>query len=178
VHHTFTFANAVHQAMRRSPSPELLRGVWDAAMSVYLERFLNIPATKVPQPTAAEVNGVQPDVMLEELLDLFNHQQQVNQAGTLVARYLASGAAPERLIAALGQALLREDAGFHPIQELEAAVRQYWLLAARPDTAPYAPHALVAAARYLAAHSPTPRAANQTYMIAVRLNRGENVFAE
>jgi len=36
----------------------------------------------------------------------------------------------------------------------------------------------VAAARYLAAHSPTPRAANQTYRIAVRLNRGEKVFAE
>src|SRR5262249_61664641 len=30
---------------------------------------------------------------------------------TLVARYLASGAATERLIATLGQALLREDAG-------------------------------------------------------------------
>ncbi|HEY7492640.1 MAG TPA: Rieske (2Fe-2S) protein, partial [Candidatus Tectomicrobia bacterium] len=178
VHHTFTFANAVHQAMRRSLSPELLRGVWDVAMSVYLERFLNIPAAKMPQPSAAESTGVQPDTMLEELLDLFNHQQQVNQAGTLVARYLASGADPERLIATLGQALLREDAGFHPIQSLEAAVRQYWLLAARPDTAPYAPHALVAAARYLAAHSPTPRAANQTYMIAARLHRGENVFAE
>jgi nitrite reductase/ring-hydroxylating ferredoxin subunit len=178
VHHTFTFANAVHQAMRRSPSPELLRGVWDAAMSVYLERFLNIPATKVPQPTAAEVTGAQPDAMLEELLDLFNHQQQVNQAGALVARYLVSGAVPARLIATLGQGLLREDAGFHPIQSLEAAVRQYQMLAARRDLAPYAPHALVAAARYLAAHAPTPRAANQTYMIAVRLNRGENVFAE
>jgi nitrite reductase/ring-hydroxylating ferredoxin subunit len=135
VHHTFTFANAVHQAMRRSPSPELLRGVWDAAMSVYLERFLNIPAAKVPQPTAADITGAQPDTMLEELLDLFNHQQQVHQAGTQVARYLASSATPERLIATLGQALLREDAGFHPIQSLEAAVRQYWLLAARPDTA-------------------------------------------
>src|SRR5919109_1261164 len=178
VHHTFTFANAVHQAMRRSPSPELLRGVWDAAMSVYLERFLNIPATKVPEPTAAEVSGAQPDAMLEELLDLFNSQQQVNQAGTLVARYLASGAAPARLIATLGQGLLREDAGFHPIQSLEAAVRQYQMLVAQSDLAPYAPHALVAAARYLAAHAPTPRAANQTYMIAVRLNRGENVFAE
>src|SRR5262249_51684432 len=116
--------------------------------------------------------------MLEALLDLFNFQQQVNQAGALVARYLASGADPARLIATLGQALLREDAGFHPIQSLEAAVRQYQTLVARPDTAPYAPHALVAAARYLAAHAPTPRAANQTYRIAVRLNRGENVFAE
>jgi nitrite reductase/ring-hydroxylating ferredoxin subunit len=178
VHHTFTFANAVHQAMRRSPSPELLRGVWDAAMSVYLDRFLNIPATKVPQPSAAEVTGARPDAMLEELLDLFNSQQQVNQAGALVARYLASGAAPARLIATLGQGLLREDAGFHPIQSLEAAVRQYYILAARRDLAPYAPHALVAAARYLAAHAPTPRAANQTNRIALRLNRGENVFAE
>src|SRR5262249_22973409 len=70
VHHTFTFATAVPQAMRRSPPPELLRGVWDAAMSVYLDRFLNIPATKVPQPTTAEVAAVQPDAMLEELLDL------------------------------------------------------------------------------------------------------------
>jgi len=168
----------VHQAMRRSPSSELLRGVWDAAMSVYLDRFLNIPATKVPQPTTAEVAGVQPDAMLEALLDLFNSQQQVNQAGALVARYLASGADPARLIATLGQALLREDAGFHPIQSLEAAVRQYQTLASQRDLAPYAPHALVAAARYLAAHAPTPRAANQTYRIAVRLNRGENVFAE
>jgi len=82
------------------------------------------------------------------------------------------------LIATLGQALLREDAGFHPIQSLEAAVRQYGLLSARSDLAPYAPHALVAAARYLAAHAPTPRAANQTYMIAARLSRGENVFTE
>jgi hypothetical protein len=178
VHHTFTFANAVHQAMRRSPSPELLRGVWDAAMSVYLERFLNMPAAKVPQLTAEEVIGTQPNAMLEELLDLFNHQQQVNQAGELVARYLASGGAPSRLIATLGQVLLREDAGFHPIQSLEAAVRQYRMLTARGDMAPYAPHALIAAARYLAAHSPTPRAANQTYMIAVRLNRGENIFEE
>lgn len=176
VHHTFTFANAVHQAMRRSPSPELLRGVWDAAMSVYLDRFLNIPATSVPQPTATEVAGAQPDAMLEDLLDLFNHQQQVNQAGELVARYLASGADPTRLIATLGQALLREDAEFHPIQSLEAAVRQYWLLAARPETAPYAPHALIATARFLAAHAPTPRAANQTYMIALRLRRGEKIF--
>src|SRR5262245_3660627 len=178
VHHTFTFANAVHQAIRLSPSPELLRGVWDAAMSIYLERFLNIPATKVPEPTAAEITGIQPDAMLEALLDLFNHQQQVNQAGALVARYLVSGGAPARLIATLGQGLLREDAGFHPIQSLEAAVRQYQLLAARHDLAAYAPHALIAATRYLAAHAPTPRAANQTYMIALRLNRGEKIFEE
>jgi hypothetical protein len=178
VHHTFTFANAVHQAMRRSPSAELLRGVWDAAMGTYLNRFLNVPATKVPQPPAAHITTAQSEAILEALLDLFNTQQQVNQAGELVARYLAGGAAPARLLATLGRALLREDAGFHPIQSLEAAVRQYQLLAARHDLAAYAPHALIAATRYLAAHAPTPRAANQTYMIALRLNRGEKIFEE
>src|SRR5215211_831241 len=52
--HTFTFANAVEQGLRRSPSVELVRGVLDAAMSVYLDRFLNVPATRVPQPAPAD----------------------------------------------------------------------------------------------------------------------------
>ena len=33
-------------------------------------------------------------------------------------------------------------------------------------------------ARYLAAHSPTVRAEGQTYQIAERLHRGENLFEE
>ena len=32
--HTFTFANAVEQGLRRAPSRELLRGLFDAARSV------------------------------------------------------------------------------------------------------------------------------------------------
>src|SRR5439155_9377478 len=39
--HTFTFANAVHRGLRRTGSTELLRGIFDAAMSVSLDRFLN-----------------------------------------------------------------------------------------------------------------------------------------
>ena len=45
-HHSYTFSNAVHQALRRAPSVELIRGAFDAAMSVYLDRFLNIPMTR------------------------------------------------------------------------------------------------------------------------------------
>ena len=42
--HTFTFANAVEQAICRLPSSvELLRAVFDVAMSNYLNRFLNVP---------------------------------------------------------------------------------------------------------------------------------------
>ncbi len=48
--HTFTFANAIQQGLRRAPSPELFRGVLDAAMSIYLDRFLNIPAARIPSP--------------------------------------------------------------------------------------------------------------------------------
>jgi nitrite reductase/ring-hydroxylating ferredoxin subunit len=179
VHHTFTFANAVHQGMRRAPSLELMRGVMDAAMSIYLDRFLNTPPTRLPAPSAAQITAVtNPDELLDQLLGLLDRQQQVNEAAALVALYLQAGGDPGRLRATLGKALLREDAGFHPIQSLEAAYRQYELLKQAPGTEEAANHVLIAAVRYLAAHSPTARSANQTYQIALRLNRGEKVFEE
>ena len=55
--HSFTFANAIEQGLRRAPSVELLRGVLDAAMSVYLDRFLNIPAARIPQPNGRHGPG-------------------------------------------------------------------------------------------------------------------------
>ncbi len=167
--HTFTYANAIQHGLRRAPSIELLRGVFDAAMSVYLDRFLNIPATPLPK---VEPNSTQPEALLAEFSSLLNKQQQVNEAGRLVAQYLANGGQPEGLIAILGATLLREDQDFHTIQTVETAVSQYRLLQGQPE----AGHVLIAAARYLAAHSPTPRAQNQTYQIALRLHRGEKLF--
>jgi hypothetical protein len=169
--HTFTFANAIHQGLRRAPSPELLRGVFDAGMSVYLDRFLNVPAARLPDPDGAAGD---PDGLLSELPVLLDRQQQVNEAGELVARYLAAGGQPERLLAVLGRVLLREDRDFHAIQAVEAAFRQYEPLRGTPAGA----HVLVAAARYLAAHAPTVRAQGQTYQIAHRLFRGEHLFEE
>lgn len=168
--HTFTFANAVEQGLRRSPSPELLRGVLDAAMSVHLDRFLNVPATRLPEPEP----GVSSQGMLDELLRLLDEQQQVDDAGKLVVSYLAAGGAPDRLVAALCSCLLRENRNFHTIQCVEAAVRQHRLLAGTGDEA----LPLVAAARYLAAHAPTTRSQRQTYEIARRLQRGERLYEE
>ncbi len=165
--HTFTFANAVEQGLRRAPSVELLRGVLDAAMSVYLDRFLNIPAARLPQ-----ANGKAGT--LDAMPELLNNQQQVNEAGRLVAHYLYGGGSPDKLLAMLGKLLLREDRDFHTIQSVEAAFRQYQLLG--PGEA--GTHVLVAAARYLAAHAPTMRAQGQTYQIARRLHRGESLFEE
>ena len=169
--HTFTFANAVHQGLRRVESAELLRGVFDAAMSVYLDRFLNVPPAPLPEPDGKVQD---PEALLHELPALLDRQQQVNEAGALLARYLHGGGDPERLLALLGNVLLREDREFHTIQTVEAAFRQHALLRGTPP----AVHVLVAAARYLAAHAPTVRSQGQTYQIARRLSRGERLFEE
>jgi hypothetical protein len=88
-----------------------------------------------------------------------------------VARYLYAGGDQERLMAVVGALLLREDRDFHTIQTMEAAFRQAQLLQGSKD----AVHVLVAAARYLAAHAPTVRAQGQTYEIARRLHRGDQL---
>jgi nitrite reductase/ring-hydroxylating ferredoxin subunit len=166
--HTFTYANAVHQAMRRAPSVELLRGVFDAALSVYMDRFLNMPPAPIPQVAAGDVPP--PSVFLETL----NTQQQVNEAAQYVTGWLASGRPDTELLAALGTALLREDAEFHTYQMVEAGFRQYASLRGTEDGR----IVLIAVARYLAAHSPTPRATGQTYQTALRLYKGESLYAE
>jgi nitrite reductase/ring-hydroxylating ferredoxin subunit len=168
--HTFTFANAVEQGLRRSPSPELLRGVLDAAMSVHLDRFLNVPATRLPTPQP----GADPEALLEELPRLLDRQQQVDEARQLVASFLGAGGEPRRLAAALGAALVREDRNFHTIQCVEAAVRQHELLAGTAD----ARLPLVAAGGYLAAHATTTRSQRQTFEIARRLHRGEKLYED
>ena len=166
--HTFTFANAVHQGLCRAPSPELMRGVFDAAMSVYLDRFLNVPAVPIPDGKA---DSRDQEAMLSDLPLLLDRQQQVDAAANLIGDFMAAGHDPDRLIATLGSVLLREDRDFHTIQALEAAVRQYRYWQGRPA----ATHVLVAAARYLAAHAPTVRSQDQTFRIAQRLHRGERL---
>ncbi len=139
-------------------------------MSVHLDRFLNVPATRLPQ---AESDG-DPDELLDELLRTFDSQQQVDAAGALAASFLGSGGDPKRLIAVLGSALARENRNFHTIQCVDAATRQHHLLADTGDAA----LPLIAAARYLAAHAATTRSERQTFEIARRLHRGEKLYDE
>ncbi len=174
--HTFSHANAIHQSLKRAPSAEALRGVFHGAMRLYLDRFLNIPAARLPDdrdvgtPESAQA-------LLNELLDLLDRQQEVNPAGQLVYRYLAQGHPAEGLIQTLGNTLLREDAEFHSYQMFEAGVQLHRELVAsnRPREASYV---LVGVARYLAAHAPTARAMLQTARIALRLHRGEDLAEE
>jgi nitrite reductase/ring-hydroxylating ferredoxin subunit len=174
--HTFTYANALHQAIRRSPSPELVRGIYHGAMSVYLDRFLNVPPARLPEERreATAETTASPEAMSAAFLERLNTQQQVDAAAILTHHYLKAGHPVDCWFRTLAQAVLREDAEFHTFQMLEAAVRQYEGLQATPAAA----HTLVAAARYIAAHSPTDRARNQTARIAQRLHRGDALYEE
>ena len=169
VHNTLTAANALHQALRRSPTPELLRGVFDVAVSIYLDRFLNMPPQRLPDATASPVPGPR---QLDQLLDMVNVRQQVEESAQAVSGYLAGDGAPDDLLATLGRMMLREDADFHSFQIVDAAFRQY---ESRRGTES-GRHVMVGLARFLSAHSPTPRAEGQTYQIALRLQRGEEIY--
>ena len=167
--HTFSYANALHQMLKRAESPEMLRGVYHGAMRVYLDRFLNVPAARLPDPGAGAGGQA-----MEEYLQLLNQQQQVDEAGRLVSGYLVSGGEPGLLFRALTESLVREDAEFHSFQMLEAAIRQH---GERTDAGQQR-ILMVAAARYLAAKAPTQRELLQTLQIAQRLHRGEAVYEE
>lgn len=166
VHHAFTTANALHQALSRNPTPELLRGVVHSALRVHLDRFLNVPAARLPESTSGT---------LAELAACFETQGDVDRAGSTAWGFLAAGGSRAELIAALGHALLAEDAEFHWFQVYEAAVRQSLAWPAGSDESALV---LVGLARFLAAHTPTRRELPTVVRIAARLRRGERVFEE
>ncbi|SFS65855.1 Rieske (2Fe-2S) protein [Marininema halotolerans] len=175
--HTFTHAHAVHKGLLRSSTPELVRGIYHSAMSVYLDRFLNIPKAKEPKGDP-DPSDCASDV--GELLALLNTQQQVQEAAEWVANYLDRSGDTKALFNALGHALLREDAEFHSFQMLEASIDEYhrWakedsVIARRATRI-----SLLAVTRYLAAHAPTAREIPHIADIAWRLHKGDHLFEE
>jgi hypothetical protein len=153
-----------------------VRGVLHGAMALYLTRYLNVPPARIPGGNGERLDDLPDDAgeIRAALLDAFDRQRQVDLAARLVARHLRLGHSPPALITTLARAVLREDAGFHAYQMLEAGVRQFtaW------GNTDAGRHVLIAVARYLAAHSPTERAALQTADIARRLMRGGELHQE
>jgi nitrite reductase/ring-hydroxylating ferredoxin subunit len=168
VHHTFTYANAVHRATRKTDATELYRACFDGAMSVYLDRFLNSPRAPVPDPGESDRD---PTDVRADLLDAFDEQGQVNHAATLVSEHFDAGGDPDDLKRTLGRGLLREDANFHTLQNVEGAFGRFEVVGDEAEQR----MALMACARYMAAHFPTRRSAEQTFSIATRLHRGERL---
>ncbi len=170
VHNTWTSCQALAQALTRAPSVELARGLYHAAMRVYLDRFLNVPAARLPDERLPTTSAL--SVRDDEVLALLDREQQVLPVASVVDAAIAAGDS-DRLIRTLGRAVLREDTEFHGYQTLEAGVRQFNAL--RTDQPLAARRTLVSISRYIAAHAPTPRALHQTYQIAVRLLRGDDL---
>jgi nitrite reductase/ring-hydroxylating ferredoxin subunit len=166
VHHSFTAANALHQALRRNPTPALRRACVHAALRVYLDRFLNVPAARLPTATTGS---------LDALAECFEAQSMVDEAGNQAWGFLKSGGSRAALIAALAHALLVEDAEFHWFQTVEAGVRQAGAWPADSDESALI---LVGVARFLAAHTPTRRELPTVVRIASRLRRGEALYED
>ncbi|KXU88690.1 (2Fe-2S)-binding protein [Paraburkholderia monticola] len=181
-HHVFTYANAVHQMLKRIDSADIdsdataVRAILHGAMALYLARYLNVPPARIPGEGNDQLDDLPADeaTIRTALLDAFDRQRQVDLAARLVARHLTLGYPPQTLIATLALAVLREDAGFHAYQMLEAGVRQFTGWGNTDEDR----HILIALARYLAAHSPTERATLQTADIAQRLMRGGELHQE
>jgi nitrite reductase/ring-hydroxylating ferredoxin subunit len=173
VHHGFTTANALHQALVRAPSVELVRGVMHGALKVYLDRFLNVPAARLPGTPGAP--AVDEPVSLDALQQCWDSEGGVDRAAALVHGWLRAGGSRDDVAAALGHALLHEDAEFHWFQTVEAAIRQAY---SWPEGSDESALVLCAAARFLAAHTPTRRELAQVVRIATRLGRGEVLFEE
>ena len=171
VHNTLTAANALHQALRRAPSAELLRGVFDIAMSIYLDRFLNMPPQRIPELENGTIDG---EALLAELLERIDVRQQVEEVAQIVSRYISGGGDGSALQATLGQLVLLEDSDFHAFQIVDAGFKQFQTRQDSEDGR----HVMIGLSRFLAAHSPTPRASAQTYQIALRLQIGEEIFSD
>lgn len=173
--HSFIFANAVHRAVGRSCAPGVVRSILHAALSVYMDRFLNVPPAKLPGETGT-LDRLPTDAneLRAQLLDVLDRRGDVDEAAACASRYLRLGHPPGELFDTLTLATVREDLDFHAIQVLEAAVRQFGEWEGRPQTE----QIMIGAVRQLAAFCPTPRAGNQTATIALRLERGDKMYED
>jgi nitrite reductase/ring-hydroxylating ferredoxin subunit len=174
--HTFSFCNALHQVLSRGEiNPEIERGLLHGAMSIYVDRFLNIPTAKLPDGPALESLPSAADTLLPAILETLDQKKGWSAVPNLVARYLRLGHSESELIDTLTFATVREDLDFHKLQVLEAAVTQAELW---PPGSPERELLYIGAARHLSAYCPTRRSSSQSVGVALRLHRGEAIHLE
>lgn len=168
--HTFTYANAVHQSVQRTGAKDAVRGLFHAAMAVYQDRFLNVPAARLPGSNLPEqaVTG-DASTLLSRLSALLDQVGNLATFSSHVAGYIRAGHELPPLINALTMLVLREDVDFHQLQILEAGAQQSLLWPGQPE----AEHIMVGVTRALAAHCPTRRTSVHITRTALRLHRGE-----
>jgi len=171
--HTFSFCNALYRVLSRGETgPDVERGLIHAAMSIYVDRFLNIPSAHLPDGAALESLPSDAEALLTGMLETLDQKKAWSALPNLVVRYLRLGHPEPALIDTLTFATVREDLDFHKLQVLEAAVAQAELW---PQKSPERELLYIGVARYLAAHCPTRRSFSQSVAVALRLHRGEDI---
>ena len=177
VQHTLNFANAAHQAVSRVANAPTVRAVFQAAIAVYVDRYLNVPPARRPgeilEDLPEDTAGLR-----AALLALLDQRSEIDHAARIVSRWVRLGHPVPELVDALTFAAVREDIDFHCLQVIEASARQCAAWDHEKESGPVIEEILVGAARNLAAHCPTRRAGQQTANIALRLHRGDSVFEE
>jgi nitrite reductase/ring-hydroxylating ferredoxin subunit len=174
--HTFSFCNALHRVLARGETgSEVVRGLFHASMSIYLDRFLNIPRAQLPSEQPLENLPTAADELQEAMLSVLDQRKEWSELPRLVLRYLRLGYPEPKLIDTLTFATVREDLDFHSLQVLEAGFTQVeeWAPASAERELLY-----VAVSRHLAAHCPTRRSSSQPVAVALRLHKGEEVYAD
>src|SRR4051812_32360953 len=102
--HVFTYANAIHQGLKRIEADdsetnggiEAARGVLHGAMAVYLARYLNVPPARLPGEAGDRLDDL-PESMEEiraALLGAFDRPRQGGLAGRFGAPPLPPGPPP------------------------------------------------------------------------------------
>ncbi len=180
--HVISYANAIDMLTRRASGRSLdgdvalMKAITHGAMFVYLTHFLNIPRAALPAERGkSAIPALLSDkaALLERLLYCAEFQQ-VEEAAAIVHYYQETGYSLVELKAALGKALLREDATFHTFQMLEAGLRQHAVLGADHSDGRLA---LVAATRYMVAQRLRRNVLFSTQN-ALKLQRGEALDEE
>jgi hypothetical protein len=180
--HVISYANATDSLTLRAAGRSLqgdialLKAITHGAMFVYLTHFLNIPRAALPSERGKDaIPSLLHDqaALLERLLYCAEFQQ-VEEAAAIVHYYQEQSYPLADLKAALGKAMLREDATFHTFQMLDAGLHQHTVLGAdHPD----ARLALVAATRYIVAQRMRRNVLFSTQN-ALKLQRGEALNEE
>jgi nitrite reductase/ring-hydroxylating ferredoxin subunit len=170
--HTFIFCHAASRAVGRSATPQVVRAVFQGALSSYMDRFLNVPPARLPSERAPSDLPEGSEALLNGLLELLDRRSNIDDAADLTAAYIRQGFPLEELTNTLTLATIREDLDFHTLQVLDAGVQQ----CAQWQDMQVVENIMVGVTRNLAAHCPTRRAGQQTARIAAKLQRGEEIY--
>jgi nitrite reductase/ring-hydroxylating ferredoxin subunit len=173
--HTFSFCNALYQVLVRGAADvNVLRALYHAAMAIYVDRFLNMPRAQIPGETPLEQLPTGPEPLREAILSSLDQRKGWSEVPSLVVRYLRLGHPEPDLVDTLTFATVREDLDFHKLQVLEAGITQarLWQPGSIERELLY-----TSVARHLAAHCPTRRSSSQSVAVALRLQRGEEIYS-